>query len=224
MGEQIKLTNQLTNAWKKGSAEINRANQAGASFTSTFGKQMQQTGSVTKSLAAALKTAAKDTKRFGKYAGLAAGALRGMAKASELAGKAVAGIQSGVISLTKSFIKLNVELMLAPIKITNAMMKMADEVEKARIPVAQASQDLAKQFGSQADGLRDMARGAAQAEGELGNMFTFMSGQEFAAMGELAGNLGDTFNALAVNGMMPTGRNAAILNNCLLYTSDAADE
>lgn len=215
MGEQIKLTNQLTNAWKKGSAEINRANQAGASFTSTFGKQMQQTGSVTKSLASALRTAAKDTKRFGKYAGLAAGALRGMAKASELAGKAVAGIQSGVISLTKSFIKLNVELMLAPIKITNAMMKMADEVAKARIPVAQASQDLAKQFGSQADGLRKMAKEAAAAEGELGNMFTFMSGQEFAAMGEAAANLGDTFNALAVNGMMPTGRNAAILNNVL---------
>ena len=55
MGEQIKLTNQLTNAWKKGSAEINRANKAGASFTSTFGKQMQQTGSVTKSLAQLLK-------------------------------------------------------------------------------------------------------------------------------------------------------------------------
>ena len=117
MGEQIKLANQLTNAWKRGSAEINRANQAGASFTSTFGKQMQQTGSVTKSLAAGLRTAAKDTKRFGKYAGLAAGALRGMAKATELAGKAGAFLKTSMTALTKTFINLNIELMLSLIHI-----------------------------------------------------------------------------------------------------------
>ena len=219
MGEQIKLANQLTNAWKRGSAEINRANQAGASFTSTFGKQMQQTGSVTKSLAAALRTAAKDTKRFGKYAGLAAGALRGMAKATELAGKAGAFLKNSMIALTKAFISLNVELMLAPIKVTEALMKMSDEVTKAQIPIAQASEDLAKKFGSQADTLRDMAAGAGEVESKFGNMFAFMSGQEFVAMGEMAEKMGSRFFALESQGLAPTAETALILNNILDMTT-----
>ena len=219
MGEQIKLTNQLTNAWKKGSAEINRANQAGASFTSTFGKQMQQTGSVTKSLAAALKTAAKDTKRFGKYAGLAAGALRGMAKATELAGKAGAFLKTSMTALTKTFINLNIELMLAPIKMTEALMKMSDEVTKAQIPVAQASEDLAKKFGSQADTLRDMAAASGEVESKFGNMFAFMSGQEFVAMGEMAEKMGSRFFALESQGLAPTAETALILNNILGMTA-----
>ena len=221
MGEQIKLANQLTNAWKRGSAEINRANQAGASFTSTFGKQMQQTGSVTKSLASALRTAAKDTKRFGKYAGLAAGALRGMAKATELAGKAGAFLKSSMIALTKSFINLNIELMLAPIKMTEALMKMSDEVTKARITAAQASEDLAKNFGADAKILRELASSAGEVESEFGNMFAFMSGGEFTAMGEMAGKMGQGFFALAASGAKmgkEMGEAAFKLNNMLEIT------
>ena len=48
--------------------------------------------------------------------------------------------------------------MLAPLKITDALMKMANDAAKAAIPVAQASQDLATSFGSQAEQLREAAR------------------------------------------------------------------
>tara|TARA_B100000700_G_scaffold327160_1_gene440869 strand:+ start:5510 stop:10141 length:4632 start_codon:yes stop_codon:yes gene_type:complete len=215
MGEQIKLSQQLTSAWRKGSQEINRLSDAGGDFGSTFGKELAKTNSMTGALSKALRVAAKDTKKFGRAAGVAAAALKGMASAIELATKAANAMRGGFLSLGKSFLKLNFNLIIAPLKVVNALMKMANEIAQKRAEIAQKSQDLATQFGSQAKGLRQMAKGAGAVEKKFGNMFKFMSGEEYAAVGKAAEDLGDTFNALDANGLMPNIENTLILSKVL---------
>ena len=112
MGEQIKLAQQLTSAWRKGSQEINRLSDAGGDFGSTFGKELAKSGSMTGALSKALRVAAKDTKKFGRAAGVAAAALKGMASAIELATKAANAMRGGFLSLGKSFLNASLRTFL----------------------------------------------------------------------------------------------------------------
>lgn len=219
--DQTRIANQLNAAYREGTDAMAGMNREGSkgTFGKRFSKEMMKSGSVTKALSKALQGGAKDLEKAGKKAAFMAGAMRGAQKAVEALSSAMGKIKATSMSLLKSFIKLNIELMLAPLKITDALMKMANEAAKAAIPVAQASEDLANDFGSNADLLRDFAKDARAVEGELGNMFGYMSGAEFKEMGKAAAALGDTFFALAANAQL-NGRSMTRLSKALGFGAE----
>jgi hypothetical protein len=219
MKDQRTVASALSSAYTQGAASLGRMQKKGKSFGGTFASEMSKSGKVTQALSKALNQSSKSMGKAGKAAAVMAGAMRGAAKAMDMLGKGFATIKASLPGLLKSFISLNVELMLAPLKITDALMKMANEAAKAGVPVAQAAQNLHEGFGSAAIGLKKMTGQVSKLEGELGNMTAYMSGDQYKILQKAATDLGESFWGLS-DSAKGTGRGLVTLSKVLGFGAE----
>jgi hypothetical protein len=196
LSKQSSLSSSLNKALKDNTESLEKATGNSESFGASLQKNFKKSKSVTGAFAATLDQMADKMEKSGKKATFMIGALRGASKAFQLIGKAFSAVTSLAKKLIGDFIEINKKLIMAPLAMMDALMKAADEQAKASIPVAQASQDAAEEFGSNADKIRNMAGTFSDAEGKLGNKFGWMSGGQFKAATQSMSDMGNAVEAL----------------------------